>query len=149
MKTCVTAEALRSPFTWALFTLEKNGARSPEWARGGFVVELPPSQVSACSVLLLVGGAGTPAWDARRLSLHVCVCVCVEIAAFLPPTALMCGGECRVTVYFRAADKGQIGCGWCASPYREQDVCYYTLYRCLNRQTGLPGRTDDTIEEEL
>lgn len=36
-----------------------------------------------------------------------------------------------MTVCFRAADKG--GCGCCASPYRGHVVCYYTLYRCLNR----------------
>lgn len=57
----------------------------PRWLCSG------AAALSSVSVLNVAAGgeAGAPVWDAPRLSLHVCVCV--EIAAFLPPTALMCG----------------------------------------------------------
>lgn len=60
-----------------------------------------------------------------------------------------------MTVYFRAADKGQIGCGGCARSehfggrYRAQGHLGSPGPFLLPRKTGLPGRTDDTIEEKV
>lgn len=81
-----------------------------------------------------------------------------ESAAVLPPTAVMCGvgtRSCRVTVCFRAADKGLIGCGCCARSEHFGGRCLAQGHLGSPspspppRQTGLPGRADDTVEEKV